>query len=325
MNHTELNNKITTTNASTNFHTVNLSKLVTNLEDKNQKFINNKFANITNDHKNHIPEKTSTNLNNINNNKLKINSTFLIPNANNRHLNNISIIKDVEGSAVNIKPNVKPISTKKKPVLKRNLSLIEDLKTKSNKDPVIAFFNRNFYSCEIPVPKKISDSQKILDYYLKDKETKEKYKLLLRLNKYSSNNKYRMKSLNLEKNTFKKNDIKKSLMLDNFKIYNRIHQIVRFWSKFINYACPIFQVQKFTLNSLKYKNDNNNNNDENGYDDYSNKNNSQNKIIKLPKLYTNSSKVFKIGKTKQKKFLRRNRSLDFDNSSNYIKLIEKNN
>ena len=320
MTHTELNNKITTTNASTNFHTVNLSKLVTNLEDKNQKYINDKFANSTNEPKNHIPKKTSTN-----NNKLKINTTFLIPNANNRHLNNISIIKDVGGSAVNIKPNVKPTTPKKiKPLLKRNLSLVEDLKTKSHKDPVIAFFNRNFYSCEVPVPKKISDSQKILDYYLKDKETKEKYKLLLRLNKYSSNSKYRMKSLNLKKNTFKRNDIKKSLMLDNFKIYNRIHQIVRFWSKFINYACPIFQVQKFTLNSQKYKNDNNNN-DENGFYDYFNKNNSQNKIIKLPKLYTNSSKVFKIGEIKQKKFLRRNRSLDYNNSSTNIKLMEKNN
>ena len=41
-------------------------------------------------------------------------------------------------------------------------------------------------------------------------------------------------------------------LLNDFHMYDKIHKVVRFWSKFINYACPIFQVQKLQLNLCKY-------------------------------------------------------------------------
>ncbi len=164
--------------------------------------------------------------------------------------------------------------------------------------------------------KKISDNQKILDYYLKDKETKEKYKQLLILKKLeANNNKNRIRNINSKNNSYKKNDIKQSLMLDDFRLYNRIHRVVRFWSRFINYACPIFQVQKFALNSQRLKNERNLNLN------HSMENLNQNfkeKINKLPKLYTNSSKVFKIGENKEYKFFPRSRS-NLDNTVNQEK------
>lgn len=121
-----------------------------------------------------------------------------------------------------------------------------------------------------------------------------------------SSNKLKSRNLNLRQNPYKKYDIKESLMLDDFRVYNRIHQVVRFWSRFINYACPIFQVQKFNLNSQKLK-DENKTNSNSSMDNY-NKNNFNYKNVKLPKLYTNSSKIFKFSETKDNKFLRRNKS-----------------
>ena len=312
MTQIELNNKTTLNNASTDFHTINLLEYIPKFV-KNSKFTNNKYNSIKVDKKLKISTNISNNKpENIN---IKQNTTSLIYKPNIRYLNNISLIKDSSISSSN-KNN---ISTKKKggPAKKNEFTSIDEFKAKSHKDPVIAFFNRNFYSCEIPVSKKIHDNQKILDYYLKDKENKEKFKQLLKLKKISSSNK--TKSLNLKQNSYKKYDIKQSLMLNDFRLYNRIHQVVRFWGKFINYACPIFQVQKFALNSQKYKDENNNSNNLNSSMDK--KSYYHDKNGKLPKLYTNSSKKFKIGEIKDNKFFRRNKSTI---NSDYFKNLKIN-
>ena len=293
----ELNNKISEENISTNNHTINLLKLIPKLE-KNQRYICNT---------NKVNKKIGlSKKNTLINEKIKIkqNTTSLIhiPNQTTKYLNNISIIKD--SSPLNSKRNNKLANKKDNPSDKNDFSSLVECKVKSHKDPVIAFFNRNFYSCEVPTSKKILENQKILDYYIKDKETKEKYKQLLKAKHSSLNNKNK-KTLNLKQNSYKKNDIKQSLMLNDFRLYNRIHQVVRFWNKFINYACPIFQVQKFSLNSQKYKNENNN--ISSSMDNF-NKSCFQDKNIKLPKLYTNSSKIFKNSEIKENKFYRRNKS-----------------
>ena len=314
MTQNELNSKTTLNNASTDFHTINLLEYIPKFE-KNQKFTNNKYNSIKVDKK----LKISTNISNNKPEKINIkqNTASLIYSPNIRYLNNISLIKDSSLAS----SNENNISTKKKggPAKKNEFTSIDEFKAKSHKDPVIAFFNRNFYSCEIPVSKKILDNQKILDYYLKDKENKEKFKQLLKFNKISSSNK--SKSLNLKQNSYKKYDIKQSLMLNDFRLYNRIHQVVRFWGKFINYACPIFQVQKFSLNSQKYKDENNNSNIFNFSMD--NKSYCHDKIGKLPKLYTNSSKTFKIGEIKENKFFRRNRSTINSESFKNFKINEE--
>ena len=67
--------------------------------------------------------------------------------------------------------------------------------------------------------------------------------------------KYRYVNLKKLLNGEKKKDIKTSLILDDYSLYNKIHRIVRFWGKFTNYACPIFQVQKANLNLEKPKKD----------------------------------------------------------------------
>ena len=311
----ELNsNKNNFENPSNNFHIINLLKLTPNLK---QKLTNDKLKISKVDKKIGISLKNSINSNN-NKEKMKIkikqNGISLINNPNFKIINNISIIKDPSASL-----NTEKISTKKentKIKVENNLNSLDEFKGKTHKDPVIAFFNRNFYSCEVPVSKKISDNQKILDYYLKDKETKEKYKQLLILKKLeANNNKNRIRNINSKNNSYKKNDIKQSLMLDDFRLYNRIHRVVRFWSRFINYACPIFQVQKFALNSQRLKNERNlnlNHSMENLNQSFKEKNN------KLPKLYTNSSKVFKIGENKEYKFFPRSRS-NLDNTVNQEK------
>ena len=304
MTQNELKNTTPIDNASTNFHSINHLKIIPKSE-KNQKLTNNKFHSIEEDKKiGHY--KKNTLLNTLNKNektKIKQNTTSLIYNPDIRYLNNISIIK--EPPPQNLKENNITTIEKRKSLIKNEFSTIKEKhKIKSYKDPVIAFFNRNFYCCEIPVSKKIIDNQKILDYYLKDNENKEKIKLLLRMQR--SSNKLKSRNLNLRQNPYKKYDIKESLMLDDFRVYNRIHQVVRFWSRFINYACPIFQVQKFNLNSQKLK-DENKTNSNSSMDNY-NKNNFNYKNVKLPKLYTNSSKIFKFSETKDNKFLRRNKS-----------------
>ena len=138
------------------------------------------------------------------------------------------------------------------------------------KDNVYNYFRRNFYENDVQIPKKIQLNRQILSYFLQDRKNEEKSRLL-KLEKTNSN-KYRFNS---EKNIFlneNKKDIKESLILDDFRIYNRIHKVLRFWGKLTNFACPLFQVQKFSLNSEQYKRDkikysleetnNNNNNTE---------------------------------------------------------------
>ena len=308
MTQNELNNKTLQDNASTNFHTINLLKLIPKME-QNKKFTNIKFNSIKVDKKVGLSKKNSLNKNTKNN--IKQNTASLIYSPNIRYQNNISIVKD--STTPNSKENNFSHNKNINPSIKKEICLLDESQAKTQKDPVIAFFNRNFYCCEVPVSKKIVDNQKILDYYLKDKENKEKFKQILRINKSSSNNKYKVGNLNLKQNSYKKYDIKNSLMLNDFRVYNRIHQVVRFWSKFINYACPIFQVQKFTLNSQKYKDENNN------YSfsmDNFNKSCFYDKNIKLPKLYTNSSKIFKNGEIKDNKFFRKNKSTISHNFKN---------
>ena len=313
MTQNELNNKTLQDNASTNFHTINLLKLIPKME-QNKKFTNIKFNSIKVDKKVGLSKKNSLNKNIKNN--IKQNTASLIYSPNIRYQNNISIVKD--STTPNSKENNFSHNKNINSSIKKEICLFDESQAKTQKDPVIAFFNRNFYCCEVPVSKKIVDNQKILDYYLKDKENKEKFKQILRINKSSSNNKYKVGNLNLKQNSYKKYDIKNSLMLNDFRVYNRIHQVVRFWSKFINYACPIFQVQKFTLNSQKYKDENNN------YSfsmDNFNKSCFYDKNIKLPKLYTNSSKIFKNGEIKDNKFFRKNKSTISHNFKN-LKISE---
>ena len=292
----ELNKIIKEQNASTKYHTINLENLIPKLE-KSQKNTNNKFYVNKKVKKIGLSKKTT-----LNNEKIRIkqNTTSLIHNPNNNYITNISIIKDSNLSNSKIKDK-----NNNKPLKKNDFSSIIEIKVKTQKDPVIAFFNRNFYSCEVPISKKILDNQKILDYYIKDKENKEKYKQLLKARRYYSINKNNIRIVEFKKNSYKRNDIKQSLMLNDFRLYNRIHQVVRFWNKFINYACPIFQLQKFSLNSQKYKIENNN---ISSSMDKSNKSYFNDKNIKLPKLYTNSSKFFKYGENNENKFLRRNKS-----------------
>ena len=290
MNHTNLNK---TDNSSTNNTNINKSLNIYKKIYRNQKLTNNIFKNLSQ--------------NNIYKNKISIkqNTTSLIHNYNNNN-NNIYTIKNYNSSA----SNTYDILNKRK-----NNSVDENkTKIKLHKDPVISFFNRDFYCCEIPIPKKLADKQKILDYYLKDKENKEKYKQLLKEKKYGNYNN-RIKNRSLDKNS-KKYDIKDSLLLNDFRIYNRIHQVIRFWSKFLNYACPIFQVQKFTINSQKYHKNEGGNIGSSSVDNL-NRSCFNDKNIKLPKLYTNSSKIFNNWKISGNKFLRRNRStLDSNNLKN---------
>jgi len=225
---------------------------------------------------------------------IKQRTTSLIHNDN--YINNLFLVPD--SYAPSSKTN--NITTKFKQIhfLKNSFNDNENkAKMKSYKDPVIAFFNRDFYCCEVPISKKIVDNQKILDYYLKDKENKEKYKQLMKLKKISFDNRHMNKSLDLRNS--KKYDIRQSLMLNDFRLFNRIHKVMRFWNKFTNYACPIFQVQKFTINSQKFhKNENGINSS------MENLNNN----IKLPKLYTNSSRIFNNKLIHKNKFLKKSRS-----------------
>ena len=75
----------------------------------------------------------------------------------------------------------------------------------------------------------------------------------------------------------KRSKLNKSLILNNMNIYNHLVKVCRFWGCFSNYVYPIIIHDKY-----KIKNKKNNNNENNN--------------IKLPQLYTNSSKKFNIKK-----------------------------
>ena len=155
-----------------------------------------------------------------------------------------------------------------------------------NNDRIYAYFNRDFYECEVPKSKKIEENQDILNYYIREKEQKEKYKrlnyekLILKKNKILN----KLNKKKYQPMLLKKYDIKNSLRLNDFSIYDKIHKVVRFWGKFANYACPIFQVQRFSLSNQKY-----NENKIKFSQDNLIKNDLSDKNLKLPILYTNSS------------------------------------
>ena len=155
-----------------------------------------------------------------------------------------------------------------------------------NNDRIYAYFNRDFYECEVPKSKKIEENQDILNYYIREKEQKEKYKrlnyekLILKKNKILN----KLNKKKYQPMLLKKYDIKNSLRLNDFSIYDKIHKVVRFWGKFANYACPIFQVQRFSLSNQKY-----NENKIKFSQENLNKSDLNDKNIKLPILYTNSS------------------------------------
>ena len=184
----------------------------------------------------------------------------------------------------------------------KNLNSDENNKIFHKKDRISAFFNRDFYECEIPSSKKIELNQKVLNYYIQDKEQKEKLKRLkyeqqmLKKIKFGSKKKF-------QPMTGKRNDIRKSLRLDDFRIYNKIHKVVRFWGKFANYACPIFQVQKLSLSSQLYKGNKIKFSQEN-----LDKSDLNDKNIKLPVLYTNSSNTINRSNIRKRFNLIKNKS-----------------
>ena len=75
----------------------------------------------------------------------------------------------------------------------------------------------------------------------------------------------------------KRSKLNKSLILNNMNIYNHLVKVCRFWGCFSNYVYPIIIHDKYKIKKKKNNNNENNN-------------------IKLPQLYTNSSKKFNIKK-----------------------------
>lgn len=251
----------------------------------------------------------------LRNNKTGINNIrYEIDNNNNNFRSSLISNKMNESDiSASISTNYKNETFKPRSInLKNKLREMNTLDIEQKKDKVYNFFNRDFYSCEIPISKKIIENQNILDYYINDKELREKFKQLMKRKKLikKTNNHHIVKSMDYEENNDinNKEGIKKSLMLNDFSMYNRIRKVVRFWGKFINYACPIFQVQKFSLNGKKYRSNSNK---------YIEENNKNSNNIKLPKLYTNSSGFYR---TKlPPKFLRKTQS-----SSLIVPLKNKN-
>jgi hypothetical protein len=174
-----------------------------------------------------------------------------------------------------------------------------------NNDRIYAYFNRDFYECEVPKSKKIEENQDILNYYIREKEQKEKYKrlnyekLILKKNKILN----KLNKKKYQPMLLKKYDIKNSLRLNDFSIYDKIHKVVRFWGKFANYACPIFQVQRFSLSNQKY-----NENKIKFSQDNLNKNDLSDKNLKLPILYTNSSNTINRSNIRKRLNLIKNKS-----------------
>ena len=293
----EKNLLITSSNQKKNVHYINLLKLVPKMKQEK------KFR-----YKRQIFK--SRNINFIYNQKSENESK----NENNKKIN-VDKITQINMSALN------ELYSETTPFQRNNINLITHDKksislTSKNinktcdqnnyreliKDPVFAYFNRNFYENDIPISKKIELNQKVLNYYLQDKEKKEKYQRLKFENIMSKKN--RFINLNDILNIEKKSDIKKSLILDDYSIYNKIHKILRFWGKFSNYACPIFQVQKSSLDREKPKKDKLNFLFEN---DFLQKNFSE-KQYRLPVLYTNSTRTINKFGNKKYKFMNKNKS-----------------
>ena len=88
---------------------------------------------------------------------------------------------------------------------------------------------------------------------------------------------------------------------------------MRFWGKLANYACPIFQVQKFSLSSQKYKENKIKFSLEN-----LNKSDLAEKNIKLPVLYTNSSNTInRLNERKRYIFAKSKSDLNLSDGNSY--------
>ena len=213
-----------------------------------------------------------------------------------------TINKSLNYSTPIIKSNTKKYS---KDIHLTNLKTISEYKSPNinkknlNNDRIYAFFNRNFYENEVQVSKKTELNQKILNYYLKDKEHKEKLQRQKLEELMKKKNRCRAHKLKLRILTNKKSDLKNSLILDDFTLYNKIQRIVRFWGKFTNYACPIFQVQKFSLESQKY----NENKMKFSLDNINQSDPNEKKLSRLPVLYTNSTRTINKLSDNEKKEL----------------------
>ena len=283
---------ITLSNQKKNVHYINLQKLVPKVKQINKfryipPIFKSRNISFNYSEKN---EDESKKENNKNENMKKI--TLINMSA----LDNLYSEKDIyKRNNSNLIDNDKKTGN----VTIKNIKKI-NIQKKDNeliKDSVYAFFSRNFYDNEIPISKKIELNQKVLNYYLQDKDKREKYKRSkLEDMMYK---KYRYVNLKKLLDKEKKNDIKTSLILDDYSLYNKIHRIVRFWGKFTNYACPIFQVQKANLNLEKPKKDKKKYLFQNDFI----KKNCSAKHFKLPVLYTNSTRTMDKFENKKFKFM----------------------
>ena len=291
-------------NKKSNLHIINLLKLIPKLNTKkifSYKKPNIKSRNLKLNNYYHYYLNSPLNSNNLSSSKNTINNIITLKNNSDRKTNNDNILKKnyqliIPENNNNLLPNFNNYINNYSKTNGKNKE-----KKKKYQDNVLNYFRRNFYENDVQISKKAELNQKILNYFIQDKENKEKYRRL-KLEKINSN-KYRYNShKNINYIDNKKNDIKKSLILNDFTIYNRIHKVLRFWGKLTNFACPLFQVQKFSLNSEQYKKDKirfsleNLNNNKNINSTSIEKNNNK----KLPKLYTNSSRT--INKRYYRKF-----------------------
>jgi len=281
---------ITSDNQKEKVHQINLLKLIPKIKSNKrfeyrQPYIKSRNLKIFDFPKSSKKEKSE-------NEEIKLTNKISQINLN-------TINKSLNYSTPIIKSNTKKYS---KDIHLTNLKTISEYKSPNinkknlNNDRIYAFFNRNFYENEVQVSKKTELNQKILNYYLKDKEHKEKLQRQKLEELMKKKNRFRAHKLKLRILTDKKNDLKNSLILDDFTLYNKIQRIVRFWGKFTNYACPIFQVQKFSLESQKY----NENKMKFSLDNINQSDPNEKKLSRLPVLYTNSTRT--INKLSDKKF-----------------------
>ena len=281
---------ITSDNQKEKVHQINLLKLIPKIKSNKrfeyrQPYIKSRNLKIFDFPKSSKKEKSE-------NEEIKLTNKISQINLN-------TINKSLNYSTPIIKSNTKKYS---KDIHLTNLKTISEYKSPNinkknlNNDRIYAFFNRNFYENEVQVSKKTELNQKILNYYLKDKEHKEKLQRQKLEELMKKKNRFRAHKLKLRILTDKKNDLKNSLILDDCTLYNKIQRIVRFWGKFTNYSCPIFQVQKFSLESQKY----NENKMKFSLDNINQSDPNEKKLSRLPILYTNSTRT--INKLSDKKF-----------------------
>ena len=299
----EKNVLITSDNKKKKVHYINLLKLIPKVKENKkfefrQSYIKTRnikyfdFPKLKNREKCENEEANSLN---------KISQIIL--NSPNKNLNNSFSV-----SKLHTKQYLKDIQFTNHKIANQNKTN-KAYKNNLKKDSILAFFNRNFYENDVQISKKTELNQKILNYYLKDKEYRDKIQQQKLEDLMKKNNKYEAQKLKMKILNEKKNDIKNSLILNDFRIYNRIQKVVRFWGKFTNYACPIFQVKKFSFENQKYNNNKNNF----SFENINQNNSNEKKFNKLPVLYTNSSRTIDNLSDKKLKLLGKNKSdLDID-------------